>query len=144
MSNMAKKIVAAELVRWLQEEQSSVCLTTTGLEDQTRIKEWGKWALLGESAKLGIQPQLKFRAVIKEDVTAWSALDIISDEEGMRIDAAVARLGDTDKKIIRGLYMYWWSTRFAAEKLNLPRGQVMDRRDKALAFIAGKIAYESC
>jgi hypothetical protein len=144
MSSAARKIVAAELMHWLEREQSAVVLTTSALEDQTRIKEWGKWALLGESARLGIKPQLRFRPRNREELGAWGGIELMADDEAMRIDAAIACLGATDKKIIQGLYMYWWSTRYAAEKLCLPRCQVLDRRDKALAFIAGKVTYESC
>ena len=136
----AKQVVQSELMRWLETEQAAPQMSTKELERCTRIREWGKWALLGESSRQGVKPQLKFVARNLEDTTEWQAISVIGDDDGLAIDAVISdRLGSVDRQILRLIYMFWLPTRAVAGRLGVSRDNVYDRRDMALAYIAGAL-----
>lgn len=134
-----KQVVARELQRWLQAEREAQQLSCSDLEDATQIKRWGKWAALGEHPNQGIKRQLKFRARTRESMSAWDAIVPLDDVEALRIEEALSHLPATDRQVLRRLYVYWQSTRYASQSMIIPREQLMDRRDMALAFIAGHL-----
>jgi len=134
-----KKIIASEIKRWLDRESQCAQLTTADLEEQTRIRLWGKWALLGEGAGLQVKRQLKFEPRNKKDTTEWQALPLISDDDGMKIDRAVSRLDHQDREIVCRLYQYLHTSVKVSEQMRISRQAVMQRRDIALAYIAGAL-----
>lgn len=134
-----RQVVQREIDNYLMTETQAQVLSTQELEKVTKIREFGKWALLGENAGLGVTRQIKFQARNKEEMSEWQALETVSDDEGLAIDAILALLEATDRKILKSLYQYGISTRKAAERLRMDRTILRNRRDIALAFIAGRM-----
>lgn len=138
MNMSARKVVVEAVIEWLEQDQLVQLGSTKELEDLIGIWLWGKWALKGDTSNQAIKRQLKFKTS-RSEMTAWEALPDISDEEGMRIDAAVSALAPTERDIIRRIYVYWESTHDIPKALRMTRNRVIQMRDMALAFIAGRM-----
>lgn len=136
-----KQVVAEAIMGWLERDQLVQLGSVKELEDMTGVWLWGKWALKGEASNQAIKRQLKFKTS-RSEMTAWEALPDISDDEGMRIDAAVSALADTEREIIRRSYMFWESTHDIPKAMRMTRHQVMHLRDMALSYIAGKLTSQ--
>ncbi len=136
-----QQVVREELVRFLEAEDYVRLGSVQQLEDDIGIWQWGKAALLGDSTPLGIQRQIKFKARIQEGLSMWHAIDPMNDEEFQVMDRIISRLAQREREIIKRMYMYWESSRDAANEMRIPRHKFLSMQGMALAFIKGaKIA----
>ena len=111
------------------------------MEVATRIREWGKWSLLGNYPGTEIKPQIKIAK--GKDATEWDAIPLISDDEGMRMNEAMRPLDSVTKEILRRLYMECMSTHDAGKTMRpvVIRNEIIKRRDRALSYLMGRLRY---
>lgn len=138
MNMTARQVVQNEIHDWLERDNLVALGSVKSMEEYLQIWEWGKWALKGDTSNQAIKRQLKFKTS-RSEMSAWEAIPDISDDAGMRIDAAVSKLGPIERDIIRRVYVYWESTHDIPKALRIPRNRVIQMRDMALAFVAGRI-----
>ena len=136
----ASQVVRNELERIFEAESEAQKLNTEELVRFTRIREFGKWALLGDNSGLDFKRQIKFQARNKDELTEWQVLPVVTDDEGLAMDRILCRLTLTDRTIILKLYKYGISTREAARQLRMDQTGLRIKRDQALAFIAGHLS----
>lgn len=122
--------VVTRLVEWLEEEELAALGTLKQLEDSLLIWEWGKWALLGEPRER-IAGQLRFRGSRPES-THWDSIPEISDETGLRIDAAITSLGSGRQLMLRRIYEFWQAPHEVAQKMRISDKTFHRWRRKAL------------
>lgn len=131
MGITAREVVASALIEWLERGDLAVLGSIKQLEDEAGVWEWGKWAVRGESNGQGVKAQIQYRGSPPES-TAWDAIVDISDEEGMRIEAAMLPIDGETKEILRRVYMFWESTHDIPRMMKIPRNRMLDLRRAAL------------
>ena len=106
----ARRIIAEELCDFMERtdiERMARSLTwhqIKELEAETQIREFGKWCCT-TGIHLGYKAQIKFRGSRPES-TEWDAIREISDEEAMRIHAAVVMLSEQEREVVYRVYQY--------------------------------------
>jgi hypothetical protein len=133
MSMTARQIVNQELIAFLERDEFAALGGMKVLEDATLMWEWGKWALLGEPRER-LAGQIRFRGSRPES-THWDSIIEISDDDGMRVDAAVSTLDDFDQYMLKRLYEFWETPHEVAERLRLSDSTFHRRRRDALEAV---------
>lgn len=79
-------------------------LTCREMEQECRLKCWGKWGRLNAD-RLGYSRLPVFRARGWGEPNLEEIIENINDDEGMRIDLAIASLPERHKEVIMCIYL---------------------------------------
>jgi len=131
----------------LARELSKSAVMTAGtrkqIEDDLQIKEFGKWALLGDSLGQDIKRQLQYSPRIKESMTEWQALSVMDDDTALKFDRMMAaELESQERKVLKSIYQYCRSPEATARIMSMTNWQIRTVRDGALqTLIERRINY---
>jgi hypothetical protein len=127
-------LAAAELE---QEIERLETMQDESLADQLRLWDWGQWAR-HEGKSLGYPPcLLQFTAkgsrAVEKDLRRIAAR--IDDDEALRIDAAVARLPFSHRKVIIAIYKAGIPKRDLPNVLAWPERRIAEYRHQAVGML---------
>jgi hypothetical protein len=101
MNMTARQVVQSEIDRQIEEMERITCRE---LEQECRLKQWGKWGRLN-ATRLGYSRMPAFQAKGWGEPNLEEVIENITDEEGVRTDAAVASLPPRHKEVIMCIYL---------------------------------------
>jgi hypothetical protein len=135
----ARQVIENEAAKYMRQPETVMTAgTRKEIEDDLQIKEFGKWALLGDGLGQDIKRQLQYSPRIKESMTEWQALSVMDDENALRFDRMMAaELDATERGVLKCIYQYCRSPEAAARILSMTNWQIRTTRDAALQTLAG-------
>lgn len=117
-----------------------VAQNTESLEDTLLIRSWGKW---GRPHFVGT----KAPGWVKEIISGWrespkECIPDIDEEYALKLDRLIARMPETRKATLIGLYVYRTPLNQLAKVLHTTKYHVMNERDAALWYLLGALESE--
>jgi hypothetical protein len=105
------------------------------LADELQLWGWGRWSREGLERLGASGPGYAFSGKGTWEKDLSRRIPGITDEEGMRIDAAVARLRPHHRQIIKAIYLEWHPWRVLPNLLGIAKGTIIKYQHEALGAL---------
>lgn len=111
---------------------------------ESKLIEWGYWCLSGSNLPRYTSPAF---ALMRDNVGSTVPTAMITNEEAIKVDRAVARLTKRDGQMGRCIWLHFAEKRTyhgIAKRLGIGRNKASELVKAGVAWIDGALDYEEC